>query len=263
MPAKLIYLTFGFCIAAWLYAGQASAQSDWNLYMLRLVNRARQDPAGEAGRIGSSVTDFSAAVAPLAYDTTVAQVAKNHNNWMHDNLGNIASIGAPDSFTHYETLNGLAGGTPATGTPNYTGVGIGDRMTAAGFVWDRAGENIATVTSTDTVPVDQSQIDKNHKGWWESNDHRRNMLEEVFAVFGHRAESRIINPPVGNINSPYDNLQFATQNFARPLHDPQTYILGLLYDDKDNNGSWTPRNSGDSAREGALGLVPLHHAPYR
>ncbi|MHC4798435.1 MAG: CAP domain-containing protein, partial [Planctomycetota bacterium] len=211
--------------------GEALAQSDWDLYMLRLVNRARQDPTGEAGRISSSVSDSRAAVDPLAYNLIVAQAARNHNNWMHSNLGGITSSSVPDSFTHSETLDGTAGGVPATGTPNFTGASIGDRMTHVGFVWDRAGENIYTAASTSGLPINQSQMDTNHKGWWESNDHRENMLFEDFTVFGHRAESWTITPGVGNLNPAFDNLLLATQNFARPLHSPQTYIFGLLYED--------------------------------
>ncbi len=37
----------------------AFAAVDWDLYMLRLVNRARQDPGGEHSRIGSSAQPAS------------------------------------------------------------------------------------------------------------------------------------------------------------------------------------------------------------
>ncbi|UCD29007.1 MAG: hypothetical protein JSV03_00550, partial [Planctomycetota bacterium] len=237
-----------------LSSADALAQSDWDLYILRLVNRARQDPTGEPGRIGSSITDPRSAVGPLAYNLKVAQAARNHNDWMYNNLGSIVSGNTPDSFTHYETLNGAETGPPATGTPSFTGVGIRERITAAGFVWDRVGENVATFMNTESIAVNRTQIDSNHKGWWESTGHRDNMLKGDFMVFGHWAESWTISPPIGNINPPFDNLHFATQNYARSLSSPQTYIFGLLYDDKDNSGDWTPRNSGDSLREGLVGV---------
>ena len=89
-------------------AGSSRAGEDWDLYMLRLVNRARLDPAGEAARIGSSVTDSTPSRPPLAYNLQVETAATNHNNWMHDNFGNaaIASGFVPNSHTHFETLDG-------------------------------------------------------------------------------------------------------------------------------------------------------------
>ncbi len=67
-------------------AGSSRAGEDWDLYMLRLVNRARLDPAGEAARIGSSVTDSTPSRPPLAYNLQVETAATHHNNWMHDNF---------------------------------------------------------------------------------------------------------------------------------------------------------------------------------
>jgi len=253
MITRRICWCFIFCISVGLLTSEVNAQSDWDLYMLRLVNRARQDPSGEAVRIGSSVMDTRPAVAPLAYDLTIAQAAKNHNDWMHNNLGGIASSKVPDSFSHYETLDGLETGAPATGTPNYTGVGVDDRVTFVGFVWDRVGENILNTGSSVSLPINQSLIEDNHFGWWESDGHRNAMLSGEFAVFGHYAESRAITPPIGNINPPYDNLHFATQDYARPFNHPQTYILGLLYEDKNNSGNWSPKNSDDPMREGLGG----------
>jgi len=233
----------------------ATAADDWDLYMLRLVNRARQNPAAEAANIGSSVVDNQPPVPPLAYHEFVGQAAMNHNTWMHDNFGGIATSFAPDSFTHYETLDGTPEGAPATGTPNFTGYDIGDRLFAAGFDWGWAGENIRAAVSTVTIPVNQATIDAAHKGWWESSGHRDNMLFDHFTVFGHRAESRAFTPPRGNISAPYDNLHYATQDFGRPFVPPYTHVFGLLYDDLDGNGAWTPRDSGHPLREGVAGIT--------
>ncbi|MCB9867897.1 MAG: CAP domain-containing protein [Phycisphaerales bacterium] len=256
-PVKMQWVT-GIALAAavLLAAGAAQAADDWDLYMLRLVNRARQNPAGEAARIGSDVTDDRAPVPPLAYQPEVGQAAVNHNTWMIANLGNIASGSAPDSFSHYETLNGLSSGAAATGTPSYTGAMLGSRITATGFSWSAAGENIATRWSTITIPVDQARIDAAHQGWWESAGHRNNMLSTSYTVFGHRAESMSFAPPLGGLPSPYDNVHFATQTFARPAGSPTTYIFGVFFDDKDGSGNWTPRNLNDALHEGR-GNVPF------
>jgi len=234
--------------------GNGSAESDWDLYMLRLVNRARQDPAGEPARLGSAVTDPSAPVPPLAYDRSIGAAATNHNSWMHDNLGNIATVNAPDSFGHYETVDGTASGAPATATPGYTGAGPGERLTTAGFTWDRAGENILTAWSTNDLPFNQARVDQNHKGWWDSAGHRTNLLSANYTVFGHHAESRTFTPPLGNIIPPSDNIHFATQDFGRPAGATKTHVFGLLYNDMDSSWDWTPRDDIHLLREGVGGV---------
>jgi len=162
---------------------------------------------------------------------------------------------APDSFTHFETLNGQQTGTPAVGTPSYTGAGLGERITFAGFSWNAAAENIYAVWSTATIAVNQARIDATHKGWWESLGHRNNMLSGTYTVFGHRAQSRTFTPPRGGLSAPFDNIHFATQNYARPSSSPTTHIFGVLYDDVDGNGAWTPRDMGHAQHEGLGGVV--------
>jgi hypothetical protein len=232
-----------------------AAQTDWDLVMLRLVNRARQDPAGEAARLGSSVVDSRAPVPSLAYDRATGQSATNHNTWMHLNLGNIASGRAPDSFTHYETVDGNSTGAPATSTPGYTGATLGARMTAAGMNWGSVGENILTAYSGNTIAVDEAKMIMNHRGWWESSGHRNNMLSTGYTSFGHKVESQSFTPPRGGLSAPVDNIMFATQNFARPLSNPRNYVFGVLYEDVDANNVWTPKQVGDVNREGLAGVA--------
>jgi hypothetical protein len=232
----------------------AARDSDWELYMLRLVNRARSDPAGEAARIGSSVTDAHAPVPPLAYDLLVGDTAANHNDWMHDNFGSITSGRAPDSFTHYETFDGQSTGSPAVGTPSFTGFRVGDRLVTAGYAWSNYGENIQTGWSTADLPVNKARIDTSHRGWWDSAGHRANMLTATFTSFGFHIESRIFTPPRGGLSAPFDNLQFSTQCFARPQASPRNYALALIYIDRNSDGAWTPRPVGDSLREGLAGV---------
>lgn len=94
--------------------------TDWDLYMVHLVNQVRTDAAGENALHG---TDHSAtAVAPLTYLPLVGREAQNHNEWMVTNQ-NSPAINDPtntspvsDSFTHYETLNSKFGGPPGNGS---------------------------------------------------------------------------------------------------------------------------------------------------
>ncbi len=250
-----IALSIAVCITP-----AAFALDDWDLYVLKLVNRARQDPAGEAARIGSDLIDTTPPRPPLAYMTTVGNAATNHTNWMHANLGHINSPDGPDSFTFYETMDGLPTGTPATGTPGFTGVNVGARITAAGFTWDQSQENLSALVSTEPIPIDQALLDENHWVWWESDADRAIMLSADYTVFGHHVESRSFTPPLGGLDPPYSNINYATMDFARPGGVVKTYMLGVLYRDLDGDGAWTPRNVGDPQREGLGSVV---YAVYR
>jgi hypothetical protein len=255
MQIFALYVTPAALAGALLLAGEAGAVNDWDLYSMRLVNRARSNPSGESAIIGSPVVENAPPVPPLAYHLLVGDAASNHNDWMHDNLGNIDGPCVPASFTHRETLDCTETGPPAVGTPSFTGVTAGDRITFAGFAWNTWAENIITSWSTSTIPVNQARIDANHLSWWNSAGHRANILSSSKAVYGHRIESRTFTPPLGGLNPPFDNLHFATQNFSRPQPQPRTYLLGLLFDDLDASGEWTPRNDADPLHEGLASIL--------
>ena len=231
--------------------------TDWDLYMLKLVNRARQDPIGEASRIGSTVTDSHLPSQPLSYNLVVGSAATNHNNWMQNNFGSISSGRIPDSFSHFETLDGQSSGIPATNTLDYTGALPGERITLAGYPWNTYGENILTNYSSSGIPITANRINISHKSWWESSGHRANMLNSNFAVFGFHIETRSFMPPRDGLNSPFRSIMFATQDFARFISVPRTYILGVLYNDKNNDESWTPQELDSSMHEG-LANITLH-----
>jgi hypothetical protein len=218
--------------------------SDWDLFMLKLVNRARLDPSGESARLGSSTIEERLPVPPLAYQRLVGNSAVNHNTFMHANLGQISSGKTPDSFGHYETVDGVHSSTPAVGYPYYTGVTTGQRCIAAGYQWGSVGENILTTWSGNPIIVNKAKITSNHIGWWNSNGHRNNMLSANFTVFGHKVESKSFVPPLGGLNAPADNILYATQVFASPVSAPKTYIFGILYFDTNGDGEWSPRDNG-------------------
>ena len=262
---RLSICTCLFVLLVLTWGGPAYAQSDWDLYMLRLVNRSRLDPGGEPARIGSMVTDNRAPVQPLAYNLLIAQAAQNHTQWMLTNLGNPsipnAGPGTIDSFSHSEV----------PGTADFTGVNVADpsnpdRFGAVGFDWQRAGENISTFFTTASAPflIDTTQIDDLHKGWWESTGHRSNMLNGNFTAFGFGVIEGPVTPAQSDdsgltqiLGKRVKRIIFGTQNFGTPFFDqPETYIAGLLYDDKDATSDWTPRSLDDPLREG-LADVPF------
>jgi hypothetical protein len=88
-------------------------------------------------------------------------------------------------------------------------------------------------------------MDTNHRSWWTSSGHRANMVSSDFNVLGHHT----MNDTDGG-----DEDHWATQAFARPLSTPYTHLFGLLYEDLDDSGAWTPRNDADPAREGRGGI---------
>jgi hypothetical protein len=148
---------------------------------------------------------------------------------------------APDSFTHYETLNAQSSGAAATNTPGYSGASIGTRVTYTGYSWSYAGENI--YWRSNTPAIDASLIAINHAGWWNSKGHRDNFMRASYTAFGHDALNTVDH--------------FAAQTLARPLSAVRTYLFGLLYDDLDQSGEWEPRHGNDPKREGVGGV------PYR
>lgn len=217
--------------------------SDWDLYMMKLVNAARTDPAAENQLRGTNYSNPP--VAPLAYDSLVGQAAANHNQWMLTNIGSPLIIDAtntgfsPDSFTHSETYNALSSGIPATATPGYTGVSAGNRLTYTGFQYSAWGENI--YWSSFAVAISAPRIEGNHLGWWKSDGHRNNLMRATYSVMGHDAV-------IGEDH-------FASQVFARPGGSVRTHLLGVLYNDRNLSGAWEPHDVGDPNREG-LGGVP-------
>jgi uncharacterized protein YkwD len=241
-----IVMTTGLLLSL---AGQVHCQSiapqgptDWDLYMLQLVNAARTDPVGENSRRGTSYVH--PAVGPLAYDLLLGRAAQNHTEWMAANANNPTISDpsnngpAPHSFTHFETLNARRGGPAAVGTPGYSGAGIGERISYAGFSWQRAAENAYWRSSTPAITA--GLIESNHVGWWNSEGHRNSFMSGLYTAMGHHVL--------------VDQDTWATQEFATPASAAQTHLFGVLYTDKNSSGSWEPRNSTDINREG-LGNV--------
>lgn len=205
--------------------------TDWNLYMLRLVNAARTDPAGEDLRRGTSYGETP--THPLAYDLLLGRAAQNHSEWMGANRDDGW---APASFSHTEW-------SPSTA---FTGEGLDDRATYTGYNWDRVGENILIYSIPQTI--NQAQMDADHTGWWNSAGHRANVMNSDFTALGHHPHNDISGP---NLQRYWD-----TQEFGRPAYwiEPANYFFGVIYDDKNTNGQWDPFNDGDPSRESHAGV---------
>jgi uncharacterized protein YkwD len=192
--------------------------------MLELINRARMNPAQE-GRFLDQVNtpysrmarsdhpeyytnlpgEFSAypVAPPLAFNPELLKTAREHSADMLSNR----------YFAH---------NTPSGITPF-------DRITDAGFEYEIAGENIAgmgCLTASDVLEshyglmVDCYNISDatDHLG------HRLNLLDPAFKEIGIGFS--------GNQDNGY-----GTQDFASRNSNPNCFIVGVVYRDKNSNGT--------------------------
>ena len=174
--------------------------------VLEVINRARVDPAAEATRlvilpdITEGVGAAVPASPPLAMNRTLLQIARTHSQYMWTN----------NTFSH----NTLAGVTPS------------QRMTAAGYTWTSAGENIATSTNSSASALEDAlMIDLGYAG----RGHRKNLLDvginyrEVGIGYYHNGTA-----------NPSGWRSFLTQDFGSSATGP--FLLGVVYADADSDG---------------------------
>ena len=192
-----------------------SAPSDYETYMLELINRARADPAGEAFRYGISLNEGlnpgtigAGAKEPLAFSSFLNASADTHSQSMVD--GNY--------FSH-------------TGSD---GSSASDRMFAAG--WTSAsgawitGENISLRASTEpSVGFNATTIESHHEGLFKSSGHRTNILRDDFSEIG---VGQKVGPYTANNGFTYSNTSLLTENFA---DGGRTFITGVVINDGDND----------------------------
>lgn len=218
---------------------------------LEAINRARLDPAAEAALLGINLFegvppgDISGLpVQPLVLNSKLIQAARLHSKDMIDQ----------DYFAH----NSLSGKTPF------------NRINDAGYQYSYAGENLALIGSPgpmDEVTTvlelhDNLFIDKNYPG----RGHRVNILNENFKEVG-----------LGVAFGDYQgyNTYMITCDFGTALQFSGSFILGVVYDDKDNdnfydagegigNVSIQLTNTGDAtvtASQGGFG-IPVFAGTY-
>lgn len=187
----------------------------YELYMLTLINRARQDPAAAAAAFGIDLnqglnpgTISAAAKQPLAPNNILAAAAEAHSDWML----------ATDTFSH----TGSGGSDP------------GQRMDAAGYDFIRPytwGENIAWSGTTGTIRPSQlaGYIEQQHRGLFLSPGHRVNILADSFREIG-------ISQQIGEFSG--YNASMITQNFAAT--GQARFATGVVFNDLNGNGYYNP-----------------------
>ncbi len=193
--------------------------------LLELLNRSRQDPAAEATRFGIDLAEGTSpalqpgARAPLAMRRQLLEAARTHSEDMIER----------DYFDHY----------------NPDGEDPFDRMSAAGYSFQAAGENIYLALSSVVLdPLAEAPgghealfVDAGYAG----RGHRVNMVDSDFSEVG-----------LGVATGPYVSgtgtwrAFFATQDFGHPLGDGRPRLLGVAYRDRDGDGEY----DGDEALGG-------------
>ncbi|NDV63553.1 CAP domain-containing protein [Puniceicoccales bacterium CK1056] len=208
--------------------------TDWEQYLLELVNRARADPIAEASRYGladlnEGLTEgaiTSAPKQPLVLNPFLIVSSRAHSQWMVDN----------DTFSHLgqdntsPTQRMIDFGYPLEGS-----WGTGENIAA--FLGWKSGQRTST-------------INFHHEGLFLSADHRENILGPEFDEVG-------IGEAIGAYvldGSEYPVSSLMTQNFGfsggSPVPDSH-FLTGVVYEDLDGNGFYTP---GEGV--GGIEIVP-------
>jgi uncharacterized protein YkwD len=179
---------------------------------LEAVNRARLDPDGEAQRLGIDLFEGVPAgeisgdpVQPLTFNATLLGVARLHSQDMIAN----------GYFAHAS----LDGRSPF------------DRMTEAGYQYSYAGENIALMYSTSPLDEVSTALDLHDALFLDEGvvgrGHRVNILNGNFKEVG-----------IGTAGGSYQHSPYGltlTCDFGAPRSGSGSYLLGVVYDDKDGD----------------------------
>src|SRR6266496_3620313 len=123
------------------------------------ANRARFDTASENVTRATAYTDVPASTGPLAPNQTITAAARHQSE----------DLAKANLFQH-ETVPGSLYYNPITQPEPW------DRMSAEGYNWNNAGENIAAgYSGAETAFV----------GWWNSTGHRVNMCDSDLREIGN------------------------------------------------------------------------------
>jgi serralysin len=185
-----------------------SAHDAREQYFLELVNRARMNPAGEAAKfhitLNKDLAQGTLNATPkqvLAGNALLNNSATSHSQWML----------SKDTFSH----------TGANGTAPW------DRMQAAGYAWNNAGENIVWYGASGTLNLN-STIAVHHTNLFKSSGHRVNLLNDDFGEIG-----------IGSVGGEFEgwNALMSTQNFG--TSGAASFVTGVAYRDTVNDNFYS------------------------
>src|SRR5437868_8195706 len=181
--------------------------TNYEQYMIELLNRARANPTGEAAMFGIDLNEglapgtiSSAPKQPLAINPFLTDSARMHSQWMIDN----------QTFSHFEN-----------------GVGPDTRMMNAGYVFIPSygyGENLAFRGTTPSVPPPGPTVAQEHQDLFVDSTepdrgHRTNMMDPAFEEVGAGVATGVFQGY---------NAVMATQDFAFSAGSGP-FITGVAY----------------------------------
>lgn len=212
-------------------SGGPSAQAQ---YMLELVNEARTNPAAAAQRVVNldsadlnMTMDYYGESISAATDAITQAPTKQPLAW-NDNLAAAATMQSQfQADSGQQTHSG----------PN--GMNLDQRMAAKGY----NGE----VSSTENAYAYAKSVDKAMQAFlidWGVSDkgHRRNLLQTNVG-----SDQSYNEVGIGIVATDNNNLGplVITQDFARSSDNPTPKLLGVVYNDNDNNRFYTPGEAID------------------
>ncbi len=180
--------------------------------VLEYINRARANPTAEGTRLGINITEGLTAAEvplvqvrpPLAMNKTLLSTARTHSQDMYTN----------NYFAHTD----LQGKDPF------------QRITAAGYTFNSAGENIATGSSNNAVQLeDLLMVDAGIS----DRGHRLNLLS-IYDTSTPVYREVGIGEFDGSTPNPSGFKNFQTQDFGASSTGP--FIVGVVYNDANGNG---------------------------
>lgn len=215
-------------------AAFAQLPTEFEQYQLELINRARANPNAEVARLsslgwgnpsGSSTPNLneglaantisSAAKQPLAFNSALIQVAQTYSS----------TLLANDAFTH-----------------TYGGTTLASRITAAGYTYNGAGENLAVSASSGAFAITRLRVEEHHNDLFIDGDvagrgHRLNIMNANWREVGIGISA------AGGYDLFFANANaiLSTQDFGfRTNANSGPFITGVAYLDLDHDNFYTP-----------------------
>lgn len=181
-------------------------------YLLELINRARLEPLAEAARYGISLNTGlqpgqlgAQARQVLAPNALLENAAVGHSQWML----------AADVFSH----TGSGGSSPF------------DRMTAQGYSYASAGENISWRGTTGLINL-ETAIGQQHQDLFISPGHRTNILGDSYREIGIGQERGAFSYGATSYDS-----SMLTEVFGRSGN--RVFLTGVAYADNNRDGFYS------------------------
>ena len=215
--------------AAPTVAYQQPNPSNDEQYMLELINAARANPTAEGTRLANaSEADILQNFHYFGINTALLATQFSTYKSTPPLAFNAALMASAKQQSTDQATNGFQGHNSSNGTT------FDGRITNTGYKWSMVGENVYAYSQSAYF----CHVAFNADWGVPSLDHRVNVMNSnaAYPLFREIGISCVAtsNSKVGP--------QIVTQDFGTPAASSTAYILGVVYNDNDHNGSY---NSGE------------------